>query len=192
MKPQRPVFTARGVLTARALRVAVVALALQAPASVQSQTSPGPQSVIQFNPLGFLQVGPNAELQRLVAPGFAMGAGIRIISFGLLSHVMIDDLNSAWTGSMNAVLYPKKRLEGWFFGPRIEIGRSDRENYTSNLLGGAMEFGHRWVRESGFTFSLGGQAGGLRANYTHKTDAFDTGRETYMFIMGVVGIGKAF
>ena len=192
MNPQPPVLTTHALLVTRTIRVAAVALALHAPAPVQSQTSADRQGVIQFNPLGFLQVGPNAELQRMVAPGFAIGVGIRIISFGLLSHVMIDDLNFAWTGSVNAVLYPKKKLEGWFFGPRIEIGRTDREHYTSNLLGGAMEFGHRWVRESGFTFSLGGQAGGLRANYTHKTDAFDTGRETYMFIMGVVGIGKAF
>lgn len=174
------------------LLTVIMVFFIMLPASAHPQTAADARGLVQFNPLGFLQVGPNAEVQRMLSPGLAMGAGVRIISFGLLSHLMIDDLNSAWTVSVNALFYPKKNLTGWFFGPRVEVGKTDREHYTSNLVGGAMEFGHRWVRQSGFTFSLGGQAGALRANYTHKTDPSDTGKELYMFAMGVIGIGRVF
>lgn len=167
------------------LLLATGALAQDAPATEAT-------GVLQFNPLGLLQVGPNVEVQRQLSPGFAMGVGVRVISFGLLTHVMIDDMRFAWTGTVNAVLYPRKNLTGWFYGPRLEIGKSDREHYTSDLLGGALEFGYRRVRPNGFTFSLGAQAGALRANYTHKTDPSDTGRELYMFAMGVIYVGRAF
>lgn len=179
-------------MIARRLLAGLCASLGLATTTAAQEAAAGATGVFQVNPLGLLQVGPNVEVQRQLSPGFAMGVGARLISLGLLTHVMIDDLRSAWTGTVNAVLYPRKNLTGWFYGPRVEIGKSDREHYTSDLLGGALEFGYRRVRPSGFTFSLGAQAGALRANYTHKTDPSDTGRELYIFAMGVVYVGRAF
>jgi hypothetical protein len=182
-----PAFGQSPVATTAGPGAAIVTEAPGQAADVQQR-----RGLLQVNPLGLLQVGPNLELQRMLSPGFAMGAGVRLISFGLLSHVLIEDLNFAWTATLNALFYPRKRMSGPFVGPRVEIGKSDRENYTANLLGGALEFGYRSITRSGLSVSIGGQAGVLNADYTHKTDAADTGTETYMFAMGVIGLGFTF
>jgi hypothetical protein len=154
-----------------------------------AQTGPA-TSVWSTNPLGFLQLGPNLEFERALSPASALGAGIRLPTLGLTTHLINDGIKSGWSAYGIYRFYPKRSaLRGWYVGPHVEIGGTSNETYTSRLLGGAGEFGHRWIKPSGFSITLGGLLGMLKSNDTWKDDGTSAGSETYFIWMLNVSLG---
>ncbi|MBI4421531.1 MAG: hypothetical protein HY560_11965 [Gemmatimonadetes bacterium] len=159
--------------------------------------APQRSAIAQFNPLGFLQFGPNVEL--LVAPttNVVLAAGVRIPTLGLASHLVAaaegDALGFAWTLGGSILIYPgPERFHGWFFGPRVETGNADTEAGESKLTVFAGEFGHRWIRPSGFTYSVSAAAGAIIDDYKDDSDPLFDEKETIPFGMLVVTLGIAF
>jgi hypothetical protein len=170
-------------------RLAACLLAMSGAALAQQEPA-APRFAVLFNPLGFLQLGPNLEAEAGLGRNFGIALGVRIASLGLVSHLIDDTINFVWTGTGTFRIYPQgKGLEGWFVGPRVELGSSDSERYTSFLWGGGTDFGYRWTWPSGFAFGLGGQGGAFVSDWKRKSDATDTGRTLYVFAMFVVSIG---
>ncbi len=167
-------------------------------------------TVLTINPLGFLQFGPNLEVQPTIGRTTGIGLGVRIPYLGLLPHLIAaadpeGQLGFTWLVTTAVMFYPQQHApRGWFFGPRFEIGKGSsseaggyyggRTSYSDALLIGAAEFGYRWIRPSGFNLSLGGQAGVIRSKWTNKDSYYsnDTGTDVYPYAMLVLGLGVKF
>lgn len=149
-----------------------------------------------MNPLGFVQFGPVIELESAFDAGFGLAFGVRLMSLGLLPHVLAeaddDKLGTAWTVAGTGHFYPQgKGLRGWYIGPRIEVGKTNSERYPSTLFIGATDWGYRWVKPSGFAYSFGMQAGVARESWTDNFSP-DTGTDIVPFAMLVFTLGKSF
>lgn len=184
---------------AAALLLVVGPIAAQTPASTDQR---GGGKLITFNPLGFAQFGPNVEVHASVGRMSTVAVGMRIVSFGLIPHVIADaddeSLRFTWTATAAWMFYPGNNApRGWFVGPRLEVGqgRSTADNgdtYESSLMIGAAEFGYRWVWPSGFTLSLGGQSGVVRDAWHEVYDTYDRGTDLYPYAMANLAIGMKF
>jgi hypothetical protein len=141
-----------------------------------------PRIVMQANPLGLLQFGPTAEIERFVTPRASLATGLRVPTLGLLTHVIDDQIGLAWTvmGSVRFYLDSAAAPRGWWIAPRVEIGQARSGSETYSVKGGAGEVGHRWIRDNGLAISAGAMAGAFKSA---------SGLEG-KFIMGVLSLGK--
>ena len=144
------------------------------------------------NTLGVLQLGPNVEFERALSPAGAFGMGARLPTLGVMSHVINDGIESGWTVYGIYHFYPKRNgLRGWFLGPHLEFGGTSNETYTSKLIGGGGEFGHRWIKPNGFSIVLGGLIGTFKSDDTWKDGSGSAGSEQYFVWMLNLSIGVA-
>ena len=174
--------------------VVPVALSLLAWASVTAQTPASPPAVPQTiwstNVLGLLQFGPNVEVERSFSKDQSWGAGVRLPSLGLMSHVINDGIQGGWSAYGTFHVYPQHAaMRRWFVGPHLEFGGTSNDTYTSRLFGGGAEFGHRWIKKSGMTVAVGGLLGSFKSNDTWKDGTGSAGSETYLVWMLNVSLG---
>ncbi len=145
------------------------------------QPPPKPiRSIVTVNPLGLLQFGPTVEWEVLSSPvGFA--TGLRVPTFGLLAHLIDDQLGFAWLGTASLRIHGSKGPRGWWVAPRGEWGRANSGGSVYSLSGGGLEVGYNWISETGRVIAAGTIVGAF------KSESGLEGR----FIMGVASIGIA-
>jgi hypothetical protein len=166
--------------SSRAVALAIVLLPLGQALRAQAP-SPRNDNILTVNPLGLLQFGPTVEFEKFTTPNVGVAFGVRIPSFGLLSHVIDPDIEFAWLG-MGQVRFHQdsRRPAGWWWGPRAEVGISTSAGTEYNLIGGGVEVGHNRIATSGRVLALGAIAG------MFKSDGGLSGA----FLMGVLSIGR--
>ena len=165
-------------------RLAALLALLVVPVSTSlCQSPPRPTVVMQANPLGFLQFGPTAEIEKFTTPTVSLATGVRIPTLGLLTHVIDDQIGFAWTimGSVRFYLDSSAAPRGWWLAPRIELGRAASGSQTYLVKGAAGEVGHRWIRQNGLAISAGAMAGAFKS---------ESGLDG-AFVMGVLSLGRA-
>lgn len=181
--------------------VALLSCLMAVPVTLSAQElelTPNMSPVVQINPLGFLQFGPNLEVEFPVSPMLSIAPGFRIATLGLIPHLIAaaddESLGLSWTASLAAHLYPDGQgLQGFYVGPRFEAGRGsssdDFADYDSTILVGVADFGYRWVYDSGFHLTFGAQTGGFLSSWEGSDGT--SGDEGYIFFMLVLGVGMA-
>jgi hypothetical protein len=168
---------------ARRARAAGLSLALMCLGEAVLAQAPVARSdrIFTVNPLGLLQFGPTVEFEKFTTPYVGVALGLRIPSFGLLSHVIDPDIEFAWL-AMGQVRFHQdaRRPAGWWWGPRVEVGISRSAGEQYNLIGGGLEVGHNRISASGRVLALGAIAG------MFKSDGGLSGA----FVMGVLSLGR--
>jgi hypothetical protein len=192
----------------RTLTAVVVALLIgsAAPAAAQSKPGGAPRvggTIVTINPLGFAQFGPNLEVQPIIGRVMGVALGVRVPYLGLIPHLMASEDNGSlgfiWMATAAVVFYPGQQApRGWYVGPRFEIGSGTSEDdyghYKDTPLMAGIDFGYRWMWQSGFNLSVGGQSGVISSSW--KCDAQCTGDQSgtdiYPFAMAVLALGMRF
>ena len=154
--------------------------------------------VLQVNPLGFLQFGPNFEVEFPISPMVSVSPGLRIATLGLIPHLLLEEgesLGLAWTVSATTHLYPEAAgMRGFYLGPRFEVGRGSSSDefadYDSTILVGAVDFGYRMVYPSGLHLTFGAQTGEFLDSWEGSDGT--SADEGYVFAMLVLGLGVEF
>ena len=180
------------------MRTLIAALLLAATTATAQQSQPasdpmaGSRYTWSTNPLGFLQLGPNVEFERATSPAHALGFGARLPTLGVMTYVINDAIESGWTVYGVYHFYPKRTaLRGWYIGPHLEFGHTSSTSWTSRLLGGGGEFGHRWIKPNGFSIVLGGLLGTFKSDDTWKDGTGSAGSEQYFVWMLNLSFGFA-
>jgi len=173
----------------------LVALNAQQPVGPSGAQIAPATSIMQVTPLGLLQFGPTFEYHAAVGPQATIGGGIRIVSLGLLSHLKASADNDAlgmasWTVAATTLFYASPGLQGHFFGPRVEWGKINTRYGHSTLFAVVGEYGHRWRRASGFTYSVGAQAGMASDDFKGNIPS-DDNIEKIAFAALVLTVGRA-
>jgi hypothetical protein len=170
------------------LLMATTTVSGQSPAA--NTATLGARTTWSTNVLGVLQFGPNLEFERAVSATQSLGAGARLPTLGVMSHVINDGIRGGWSAYGTWRLYPQRvALRRWYVGPHVEFGGTSNETFTSRIYGGAAEFGHRWIKPSGFSIVVGGLLGTFRSDDTWKDGTGSAGSENYFVWMLNVSLG---
>jgi hypothetical protein len=179
----------------RGLVVPAALAALAAPCAAQAPVVlPPARTIYQINPLGLLQFGPTFEVQQAVSPSIALNGSVRVVTAGLLSHLMAaaenDALGAAWTVGGSILHYPARELRGWYLGPRVEWGKANTDLGSSTLLAYTGEWGYRFRRPTGFTYAFGMMFGAISDDFRGDDPADDNTSNT-AFAALVITLGRA-
>jgi hypothetical protein len=102
----------------------IVFLLLSVPPAAAAE--PEPAVTLLFQPLGFLQYGPAAEVEFRLTPALYLSAHVRANGLGLLTHLLTTDGTEFWGVAAGAglryLLYPDASPHAWFVGGLVEAG----------------------------------------------------------------------
>jgi hypothetical protein len=117
-----------------------------------------------FDPLGFVTMGPSITGEFLIQGndrnfGFGISTGIRVTNLGLASNLLMGGggMKLSFTVPFAIKFYPKTRniADGLFVGPHVEYGASNfKDGFKNRIRAFGLEFGYKWVFQSGFTLEL--------------------------------------
>ncbi len=180
------------------------------------RTSKDDSFEFSFDPLGFATMGPTATGEFIIQKneshyGFGIVAGVRVTNLGVASNLLLGggDMKLSYTVPVAFKYYPKTRniADRFFVGPHFEYGTSYfKEGNKTRIRAFGLEFGYKWVFQSGFSLELVDLVGliqdkGLPYSYTtttpHSTTTYtfeETGWENLAFVPYVVALrlGKTF
>ena len=152
--------------------VKVAEAAQQAPPEVADR--PLGSWYLQFDPLGFLQIGPSAEVGLRVASGTLIGAALRVEGLGLLYQDIATSgfendasLLSTAVDVLFYQLFPAAGTNRWYLQGMIGYGWgwTSGTNYIGAWQGSNSHIelgvgaGYRWRYNSRFFLDVGGLAG---------------------------------
>lgn len=133
---------------------------------------------LSFDPLGFITMGPSICGEFLIqsknAPiGFGILVGIRITNLGLASNLLMSggDMAMSYTVPIALRFYPKTKIkcDGLLIGAHVEYGKSNFKNDNeNNIMALGVNFGYKWVFNSGFNIELSDIIGVIQ----YKADDF--------------------
>jgi Protein of unknown function (DUF3575) len=148
-------------------------------------------AILSADPVGFLTFGPLINGEMALSKNFSMALGYRQSDLGLMTNALTDDLVSSWTVSFSIKYHFSQEYErpfGWFIGPHIEYGKSNREGISTynwfgqmqkeersyDVLTYGIELGYKWVFRDGFSLELSDNIGVISSK---RNDSFYQGDE---------------
>ena len=152
--------------------------------------------MVMFDPLGFITMGPSLSIEPAIGKYIGIGAGIRLHNLGLISSRLHGSMDMSYMVHLSVRYYvkPKQKIDGFFFGPGIEYGRSNYSSgnkYDVRALGGGL--GYKWIFKKGFCLTLGDYIGVVQSKSVDNDDYVDTwSTDMFVFYLLSVQIGFAF
>lgn len=168
-------------------------------AGAEAKNNPEKNLAILINPLGFVQFGPQLDLEVKLIPNLYLIGVFRIHSLGMISHMITDSMKSgyAFGGGLRKFFRNPVTANAFYIGEQEQYGIIYRgnDNYTgtSTYIASAFDAGYRW-RLQGFLFSLGilaGIAPALTDTWHYYSDniTHNNPLKTYFFGMLEIEVG---
>lgn len=159
--------------------------------SVQSQKNY--HGMIMFDPIGFLTLGPSVNIEAALWKSAGINAGVRLHSLGLLQNLLYGKMDLSYTihTSFRYYIKPKQKIDGFFLGPGVELGRSNYSSgstYNVRALGGGL--GYKWVFGRGFCLTISDYIGVIQSK--RIDDIFDDEWTTDMFVFYLLSVHLGF
>jgi hypothetical protein len=134
------------------------------------KNKPEKNFALLINPLGFVQFGPQLDLEAKLIPDLYILGAFRMHSLGLLSYALTTDLTTAYAFGLGVRKFFREADTGdaFYIGLQEQYGinnsgisDSGSGNWTGSAayLASALDVGYRWRTQEGFIFSLGVLAG---------------------------------
>lgn len=112
---------------------------------------------ILFDPSGFITFGPGVYLEPAITENIGVLAGVRFPNLALLTNLFYGSLEMSYSAHISLRFYtnPKQKIQGFFLGPAIEFGRTNRSSwydFMNRVFGG--EIGYKWKYKNGFSLEI--------------------------------------
>ena len=170
-----------------------------------AKSKPEKNFALLINPLGFIQFGPQLDLEAKLMPDLYILGAFRMHSLGLLSYTITDDLTTAYAFGVGIrKFFREADGDAFYIGIQEQYGinntgisDSGSGNWTgtSTYLASALDVGYRWRTADGFIFSLGVLAGlaPVLTDTWHYNDSpgttYNNDLKTYLFGMLELEVG---
>ena len=172
-----------------------------------TMTSAFGQIEAKINPLGAVFGRPDISGEYIISDVFGVEAGVSF-AFGKAPGATIGDLEAKQSGlgfkvSGKYYFSPDEGADGWYGGlylrqESLNITYDTADNssdYTSSIFAGGVEFGKKWVFDSGFLVEAGfgiGRPFTEKREFSNSNSDYGTDFEIGIDVIGKLAIGYRF